>query len=247
MTKADVYFAVVPEWIIYAVTPRALQVYCILRRHADYSQGDAETFVSRRRMAELGKCHVGTIDRALAELVGAEAIVRQPRFADGRQTSNLSTVRTGPGGVRIDAEGGVSTDAEGEVSVDAEGYTESHMTESHSTELALAGVKASHDAMVWALVDAMGWDRDEVPQAQWGRVHAAAKQLTEIGADPAEVPERVLVYRAKYRGAAVTPTGIATNWPALRSLEFAVSERDVERASTRQKRRQAIAEIGGDE
>ena len=247
MTKADVYFAVVPEWVIYAVTPRALQVYAILRRHADYSQGDAETFVSRRKMAELGKCHVGTIDRALAELVGAGALQVEPRFADGRQTSNLYTVRSVPGGGRIDADGEVRNDTEGDVSVDAEGVTESQMTESHSTELALPGVKESHDLMVWALVAAMGWDRDEVPQAQWGRVHAAAKQLTAVGADPGEVPQRVLVYRAKYRGAALTPTAIATNWPALRSLEIVVSDRDVERASTRQKRRQAIAEIGGDE
>lgn len=249
MTKADTYFAIVPEWVIYNASPRALQVYCILRRHADYTQSDAETFISRRKMADIAQCHVGTIDRAVADLVALRALDVVPRYADGRQTSNLYTVRTHRG-VSTDAAPGVRTDAADGVSTDAEGYTESQTTESQKTELALrafATRKEYHDAMAYALVDGLGWERDEVTEPSWARVHKAAKQLCDIDADPSDVPRRVAVYRATMNGAAVTPNAIASNWAQLAQLPTQISKRDVERASKRHAAKTAVAQIEGGE
>lgn len=250
MTKADLYFAIIPDWLIDVVSPRALQVYAILRRHADYTQADAETFVSRRRMAKRGDCSVATIDRALRELETIGAIDVVTRFEDGRQTTNLYTVRTIRGPLLISEEGVGRVYDDGPLIMDDEPVPRATDTESQETELALRASeptrKQVHDAMAWALVDGLGWDRDEVPEPQWGRIHAAASTLTDIGADPDEVPRRIAVYRVKYSGAAVTPTAIAANWAALAHVDDVVTDRQVERAATRAATRAAVAQLGGD-
>jgi hypothetical protein len=75
--------------------------------------------------------------------------------------------------------------------------------------------KPQHDLMTSAIVDSMGWHMDSIPESMWGRIHAAAKQLTAINADPSEVPARVAQYPVVFPGASMTPNAIAVNWPAL--------------------------------
>ena len=100
-----------------------------------------------------------------------------------------------------------------------------------------------HDKMVWALVDAMGWDRIEVPDAQWGRVHKAAKILTSISADPNAVDYRAQVYRVNFAGATMTPNAIAVNWADLATPREPLPARQVKRAAANAKTKAAIVAL----
>jgi len=95
-------------------------------------------------------------------------------------------------------------------------------------------------AMKDALVAGMGWDTKDVTKAQWGRIEAAAKQLRDINADPAEVPHRCQVYRVNFNGATMTPNAVATNWADLAEVRVQVSKRDIERASNKAAIRAAL-------
>lgn len=95
-------------------------------------------------------------------------------------------------------------------------------------------------AMKDALVAGMGWNTKDVTQAQWGRIEAAAKQLRDIEADPAEVPHRCQVYRVNFNGATMTPNAVATNWADLAEVRVQVSKRDIERASNKAAIRAAL-------
>ena len=91
---AETYFAVVPEWIIYAdISASALRLYCVLRRHADKNNGRCHP--SRQRLADLCKVSVRTIDRAVSELTAIGAILVTHRIsAVGDYTSNLYVVQS---------------------------------------------------------------------------------------------------------------------------------------------------------
>ncbi len=102
---------------------------------------------------------------------------------------------------------------------------------------------AYHTAMKDALVDAMGWEVDEIPKAQWGRIEAAAKMLTDIKADPADVRFRAQVYPVNI-GGTMTPNAIATNWADLKTPREPVTGRLVKRAAARARSKAAVAELG---
>jgi hypothetical protein len=67
-------FAMVPEWIVAAVSPRAVAVYCFLARRADEERC---CWPSRATIAGFVRCSVRTVTRALDELVAAGAIERE--------------------------------------------------------------------------------------------------------------------------------------------------------------------------
>lgn len=87
---ADQYFAVIPEWVIQTVGPRALQVYALLRRHADHKRGD--TFVGIKTLAREARASADTVRRAITELTEAGALTVTVRFDGDRQTTNLYTL-----------------------------------------------------------------------------------------------------------------------------------------------------------
>lgn len=93
--KSDGFFAVVPEWVLYAeVSSHAVRLYATLRRYAD-KNGKAHP--SRTTLANHCHTSVATIKRALAELGAIGAVVREERFdGQGRQTSNDYVVMTHP-------------------------------------------------------------------------------------------------------------------------------------------------------
>jgi hypothetical protein len=111
------------------------------------------------------------------------------------------------------------------------------------TDTHLATVTTDHDEMVWALVEAMGWQPEEIPKAQWGRLHKAAHMLTDISADPGQVMHRARVYQVNFNGATMTPNAIATNWADLAEARAPVSSREVGRAAKRQATKVAVANI----
>ena len=96
--NAQLYFAVLPEWVLYLpISAVAVRVYCVLRRHADNMTG--ECFPSRRTIAMKARCSVATLDRAIKELVEHKAVAYTKRKnATGDWTSNLYTVYSTPQG-----------------------------------------------------------------------------------------------------------------------------------------------------
>jgi hypothetical protein len=104
-----------------------------------------------------------------------------------------------------------------------------------------------HDQLVWALVDAMGWNRDEITQASWGRLHKAAKDLEDVGAEPDEIARRCQVYRVNYRGATISPNAIAANWADLAEPRQPVTHADVEKAARKADMAQWVADTQAEE
>ena len=100
-----------------------------------------------------------------------------------------------------------------------------------------------HTAMKDALVRAMGWQVDEIPKAQWGRIEKAAKILTDIGADPDDVDFRAQVYRVNMAGATMTPNAIAVNWADLATPREPLPARQVKRAAANAKTKAAIVAL----
>jgi DNA-binding transcriptional MocR family regulator len=99
---AQVYFAVVPEWVLdLPISAQAVRVYCCLRRYADNKTG--ECWPSRRTLAMRSRTSITTLDRCLKELVDHGAIRMERRKGDnGDWTSNLYTVLSMPLGVASD-------------------------------------------------------------------------------------------------------------------------------------------------
>jgi len=120
---ADLTFAIVPEWLIdLDVSDRAFRLYALLARFADSDGTNA--IPGRKRLAERLRCSIDSIDRAIAELIAAGAILREHRYRDGRQTSNDYVVLRIPEG-RTDAADGGRTDAADPGRTDAAPETES--------------------------------------------------------------------------------------------------------------------------
>jgi hypothetical protein len=87
------YFAIVPEFVIYApISSNAVRLYAILNRFAN-SQGRA--WPSRKTLAELMQCSTATIDRAKDELVEIDALTVEHRTGPaGDPSSNLYILKT---------------------------------------------------------------------------------------------------------------------------------------------------------
>ena len=236
--ESDYHFAQIPEWVIDAgLSSRAIHVLAILGLYTYENRRGG--IASHKTIAARAKTSVSTIRRALEELAAAGVITSVPRFDGDRQTTNhyvIHHVR----GVFTGEHGVVPIDGQGEVSTGGQQIQSKKEPKQEEPNLARS---ATHDNMVWALIEAMNWNRDEVPEAQWGRVHAAALMLTDIGADPGEVQRRAQIYRVNFRGATMTPNAIATNWPDLAEPRIPVSQRELEDAGEKIRRDAAFAEL----
>ena len=104
---ADATFAVVPTWVLAAAPSRAVHLYAVLRRYADYGTGVA--WPSRATLAADLSCSVDSVDRAIAALVqvGAVTVVHR-RGDDGAPRSNLYRLHATPTGRPVDNDGGVA-------------------------------------------------------------------------------------------------------------------------------------------
>ena len=93
---ADNFFAIIPEWVLYAnISPQAVRLYGVLRRYADR---DGSCFPSRKRLAsDLRMESTKPVDKALKELVTIGAITIEHRHTEqGDLQSNLYTVLSVP-------------------------------------------------------------------------------------------------------------------------------------------------------
>jgi hypothetical protein len=73
MASSDIYFAVLPETVLYAdISHAAVRCYAVLRRHAD--KDDSTCFPGRARIAKLARMSTSHVDRAIQELVSIGAL-----------------------------------------------------------------------------------------------------------------------------------------------------------------------------
>lgn len=100
--QADQYFAIIPEWVLYAdVSPAAVRVYGTLNRYANDNTGKCHP--SRATIAKKCSINVKTVDRAIQELIALGAVTVEHRKVDGTDewASNEYTVIMSPPGVKI--------------------------------------------------------------------------------------------------------------------------------------------------
>ena len=93
--RATDYFAIVPEWVIYAdISANAVRLYAVLNRFAN---GSGRAWPSRRTLADAMRVSTATVDRAKDELVTIGALIVEARTnAAGDPSSNLYTLLTRP-------------------------------------------------------------------------------------------------------------------------------------------------------
>ena len=203
--KSDVYFSIVPEWVIDApISAQAVRVYAVLCRYAD--KDDGTCFPSIRTLAERIHVSESTIKRAIKELKAIGAIKSQKRFdkATGEQTSNLYTVMRSKE---------LIYDLPNVIDDTSPSSSETHKLESinhsHSLEENFEDRK-----LLWnALVDAIGYQPStQVERAGWNK---CIKQLREAGAKADEIPSRVSQYKKLFKGMTLTPYALVKHWSLL--------------------------------
>lgn len=90
--RADNYFAIIPEWILYAkISSNAVRLYGVLARYADKESGDC--FPSRATISERSGLSDALISKATKELVDLGALrVHRRKLDNGGWASNLYTI-----------------------------------------------------------------------------------------------------------------------------------------------------------
>lgn len=109
---ADNYFAIIPEWVLDAeISANAVRCYAVLQRYANSKN---QCWPSRTLLAKRMRCSTDTVDRAIKELVKAQAVSLKPRKTEaGAPTSNVFTLHLNARGVSAPVRRGIRKDAEG--------------------------------------------------------------------------------------------------------------------------------------
>ena len=198
--QSDIYFAIVPEWVIDApISAQAVRLYSVLNRYAN--KDDSTCFPAIKTIAKRMHTSESTVKRALSELKGIKAVLVEARYnkATGEQTSNLYTVMHTPAFIYEPPQ--VIDDLEGSshTSYKSKPYNQSKFAEQYK-----------------ALTEAI-----YVPQTKTeiGGFNKCAKQLYEAGATYSDIINRVLVYRQEWSTMTVTPYAIVKHWSMLGELE----------------------------
>jgi len=203
--KSDVYFSIVPEWVIDApISAQAVRVYAVLCRYAD--KDDGTCFPSIRTLAERINVSESTIKRALKELKAIGAIKSQKRFdkATGEQTSNLYTVMRSKE---------LIYDLPNVIDDTSPSSSETYKLESNNQSHSLENNLEDRKRLWSALVDAIGYQpTTQVERAGWNK---CIKQLREAGAKADEIPSRVSQYKALFKGMTLTPYALVKHWTLL--------------------------------
>lgn len=217
--KSDVYFSIVPEWVIDApISAQAVRVYAVLCRYAD--KDDGTCFPSIRTLAERINVSESTIKRALKELKAIGAIKSQKRFdkATGEQTSNLYTVMRSKE---------LIYDLPNVIDDTSPSSSETHKLESINQSHSLEDNLEDRKRLWNALVDAIGYQPStQVERAGWNK---CIKQLREAGAKADDIPNRVSQYKTLFKGMTLTPYALVKHWTLLgESVEKIPKPRDCE-------------------
>lgn len=197
--KSDIYFAIVPEWVIDApISAQAVRLYSVLNRYAN--KDDATCFPAIKTIAKRMHTSDSTVKRALNELKDIKAVLVEARYnkATGEQTSNLYTVMHTPSFIYEPPQ--VVDDLVGS---SHENYKSKPFKQSKFAE------------QYKALTEAIS-----VPatKSEIGGYNKCAKELQEAGATYDDIINRVLVYRKEWTTMSVTPYAIVKHWSMLGEL-----------------------------
>jgi hypothetical protein len=77
----------------------------------------------------------------------------------------------------------------------------------------------ARDPIFDALIECWKLDPAELTKTERGRLNKAAKELRDIGADPADISRRRDVYRLRYPNAADTPLAVVSRWAELAHID----------------------------
>jgi hypothetical protein len=134
-------YAIIPRWLLAAVSPRAIQVFAALAVEGNFTTREAS--IGRRDLAEICQCSSAAVDRALKELVDAGAMEITEQWVTiagrvtGRKTRDVNRYHlrfVQRGGLTSEEGGGLTSD---EVSTSELKYQrESERRASHSLEVA---------------------------------------------------------------------------------------------------------------
>lgn len=219
--RADIKFAIMPEWVLYHpdLSHAAVRVYGALVRHANSND---EAWPSRASLSRECHCSPSTVKRAISDLLDAGAISREPRFEDGRQTSNLYVVYSVPPTDR--GEGVTSDPGEGVTYDPGEGVTsdpgknesqkerENPLSDESDDE---APFTMSHVEAFEALANACGYDADKIKAVGGGLIGKNAKIIRDLRVTAAEVEARAKAYKRKHPDWDLTPAALVKWWPTL--------------------------------
>jgi DNA-binding Lrp family transcriptional regulator len=194
--QSDLYFAIVPEWIIDApISAQAVRLYATLHRYADKT--DKTCYPSINTIAKRMQVSVSTVKRALDELKDVKAITVEARYnkATGEQTSNLYTLMTVPAFIYEPPQTTYELEGSSSESYKLKSYNQSKFAEQYS-----------------ALVEAFYKPNTKT---EIGGFNKCAKQLYEADATYQDIIDRVLVYKNKWANMTITPYAIVKHWTAL--------------------------------
>lgn len=182
--SADVYFAIIPEWVLDAeISSNAVRAYAVLRRYAD---SNGECFPSRGTLAARMRVSVDTLDRVLKELVGIGALVVERRTTAGgdNDTNVYRLMSLTPGGRKSAATGGRKDAARGAAPVrhKPEPINQSQRNQSSAPEGANAGT------IIGDWIDTLN---HRPPERVIGQMAREVRKLLEEGFDPAVVSAAV--------------------------------------------------------
>ena len=216
----------------------AIRVYASLMKRADNETGHC--YPGQRRIAKEIGMSVGTVAKGLSQLEERGWITVERSFGDdGRQNVNhyylhfdrIKTV-SNSGTPVSESDTPRGKNRNGDVS---KNETELEPLLTRPKELNKSEKQKNRTAMKDALIEAMGWNVNDVTKPQWGKIETAAKQPCDIGADPDQIENRAHFYRINFRGAAITPNASAPNSADLAAPRQPITSRSVEQASEAQR------------
>ena len=209
MRKAENYFAVVPEWVLFhkELSDQAVRLYGVLRRYADQEQSEAWPSIPTlaKRMHRSDR----SVQRAMKELITYDAIVlvREP---DNARSTNTYMVRTSRAGVGV---GVTVLPPAGDDSDTVDGDSSATQTIASRTIASTSSRTQLFEEMVEAWFgrpyDSM---KAKLTKTHRGQVNKAIKELEEIDVQQGEITAVAQRYRAKWPEMQVTPTSLVKHW-----------------------------------
>ncbi len=210
--KADNYFAVVPEWVLYheKMSDQAVRLYATLQRYANSETGEA--WPSKATLAAKLHRSPRSIQRTLEELRSLGAIyVMRPQDRERATTTY---------GVRTHTEGGEAKVSPPQDESGGEGEAKVSPNPEKLKKASTSARKRARDEVFEALAE--GWIerpyseiKGNLTRSQRQRINAATKELHEIGVTPEQVAVAIKGYRKMFPGMPATPQAITKHWLTL--------------------------------
>jgi len=205
-------FAAIPEWVLYHpdLTAEDVRVFGVLARYGN------DIRPSRQTIADAIRKSPDTVDRCISRLRKVGAIMVERRYEGDTRLPNRYYLAgdTPAAGSRTVAATPSRTDA----ATPAAPLRQEREQDNESKNNESASHVERRNPAFDALVEACGYDYDEMTKRQRTACAVAAAELVKVDATPDEIHWRATVFRAKHPDAACTPNALANQWAALKTM-----------------------------